>query len=162
MKVDLEHLEALQNQNAVKTGKSGDAGDFGAVLTQEVSRSSGQGAASADIYAAQMMYGPAQILAIEQMQAIGQDPDSENDLMNAFENVLGKWENYSDYIKGAGGSNDLRQAFGILETISSDVNTLKTRAADMGPLPGQLQGVLDELDAMALTERFKFNRGDYL
>ena len=158
MKINTEHLEALQKQNALKPQNQAEAGDFETLLTQEVSRVAEPGNVK-PVYGMEMLGG---ILALEQIQAVDGVKDPEQELMNDLENLLGRWEDYSERIKGRGPAYDLRGAFGLLESISADVDQIKGRFPNIAQLQPQLQGILNEFDVMAVTEKFKFNRGDYL
>lgn len=71
------------------------------------------------------------------------------------ENLLSAWDEYAATL-GKGG--DLKGLWGRLENISGTVAQLKRKAGD----DPAVSPLLQELEILAATERFKFNRGDYL
>jgi hypothetical protein len=73
------------------------------------------------------------------------------------DDVLSKWEEYADQLDSDG---DLREAYGTLQGITEDVERLKGEAGSVAG--GGLQSLVDEIEVMAATEQFKFNRGDYV
>lgn len=83
--------------------------------------------------------------------------------MDSLDNLLSRWEKYAHQLTAE--PLGLRQANGILENIASEIGVLKAQwpqQAQPQPLIPELRGVLDELEVLAVTERIKLNRGDYL
>lgn len=90
-------------------------------------------------------------------------PGFESKAMDTLDNLLSRWENYAHQL--AADPQGLRNANGILEDISTEIGALKAnwpQESTPQPLVPELRGMLDELEVMAVTERIKFNRGDYL
>lgn len=128
-----EKLGANQQNRAVQTS--------GAV--------SGPGSAM-NLTATQMLFPPAK------------SPESETKTMDTIDNLLSQWENYADHL--ASSPQGLRNAHDILNRISSDIGELKEkwpRGLTHPPMAG-LRSMLDELEVLAVTERIKFDRGDYI
>lgn len=92
------------------------------------------------------------------------NPDSNNAAINAaFDNItdtLGLWDSYSRVLGANRSDSSLRDAYAVLEDINAQVANLRENGT-RGQNPG-LDAILNELEIMAATERFKFNRGDYL
>jgi hypothetical protein len=83
----------------------------------------------------------------------------------AASGLNGLLDELTAYALELGGRGDpLRSAHGRLEGIESRLNALKADPA-AGQVLAQnrgLAGIANELEVLAATERFKFNRGDYL
>ncbi len=87
----------------------------------------------------------------------------ESTAMDTLDNLLSRWEKYAHQL--AAQPPELRSANGILEEISTEISALKAnwpQQTPPQPMAPELRGVLDELDVLAVTERIKFNRGDYI
>jgi hypothetical protein len=75
--------------------------------------------------------------------------------------VLDDWENYSRMIAGEGGNADLRSAYSTLEGIGEEVARIRDAVPDLAERHPGMGRIVDELEVMTVTERFKINRGDY-
>ena len=73
-----------------------------------------------------------------------------------------EWENYAATLQASGRDKGLRPAFGVLENIETGLKELKDKWPSLSRDHPGLKSVVDELEVMAVTERIKFNRGDYL
>lgn len=58
-------------------------------------------------------------------------------------------------------SASLKDAYGELEQLSRDVEQVREQLPDLGEKAPGLAAVVDEMEALATAEQFKFNRGDY-
>ena len=74
--------------------------------------------------------------------------------------VLNLWDQYSQILGGASTDASLRQAWTVLEGLDQNISQL--RANPIAGSNAAFDGLLNELEIMAATEKFKFNRGDYL
>ena len=108
--------------------------------------------------------GPPMSLTPTQMLfPVEQSPGFESKAMDTLDHLLSRWEKYAHQLTAD--PQGLRHANGILEDISTEINALKANWPQQTPplpLAQDLRGVLDELEVLAVTERIKFNRGDYL
>jgi len=153
MKITSDQLAALQlQQQKLARNSSGDG--FAQALAHELDAGqTGQpGAAAAPL-------GPAARLDQTLQAALLQTP-TEQTVMDKMQTLLSKWENYSRVIGGQEGN--LRQGYSLLADIRHDLQEVKGDLERM-PAPGQtLTAMVEELDILATTEEFKFNRGDYM
>ncbi|MCD7984482.1 MAG: hypothetical protein LUG19_09575 [Desulfovibrio sp.] len=169
MEINTEQLEALlrqQEQQATTARRqTGRSGGFDAILAQQL----GGGAEQANAAGGLLPPGAAQAGLISQMllngaeQSQAADPDAEI-LQEAFTQASGTLDLWDSYAKTLGSSADggsLRDAYALLEGIDSQVAQLKQGTAGVrGKNPG-FDSLLNELEVMTATEKFKFNRGDY-
>ncbi|MDL2216562.1 hypothetical protein LJB81_02370, partial [Desulfovibrio sp. OttesenSCG-928-M14] len=59
------------------------------------------------------------------------------------------------------GNQDLRQAYGLLQSMGQQVTDFKARFPNAAQEQPELAAMLNEVDVLFTTETFKFNRGDY-
>lgn len=99
---------------------------------------------------------------LEKSGAIAGDANQEA-LMAAFDQASGALDLWDQYARVLGcGSSDasLRDAWSLLEGLDSNIAALRANPIANGN--EALSGIINELEVMAATEKFKFNRGDYL
>jgi hypothetical protein len=82
--------------------------------------------------------------------------------MDSLDTLMNEWEEYAARLQEPSASLNLRQANGVLEHIERGVASIKDRYPGLGDEAPGLQAVVDEMEILAVTERIKFNRGDYL
>ncbi len=149
-KIEGVRQDEQQSANRIKQPQQA----FGDLLDAEVTKTSDQTKAASTL--TPPMANPLlQTQAVSQVQEVESTTESTT---NQVEGVLDKWDEYASQL----GSSDLKQAYGSLETISDSVSQIKEQNPDMAESDPGLNQVVNELDAMATTERFKFNRGDYI
>ncbi len=153
MKITSDQLAALQLQEKNKArNASGDA--FAQALAQELESDSTATAGPAATQA-----GP--VVRLDQaLQAAMLNKPTEQTIMDKMSSLLSKWENYSQIIGAADG--DLREGYNLLSDIRQDIREVKSDLALNPALGKNLETMVEELDILATTEEFKFNRGDYL
>lgn len=160
MKIHPDQLKALEQEQAkAKAAQKADKG-FGDLLAKEVGAPAQDQKAQG---AAPPLGGTAlsgNILAA-QAAAAGQPSESGREVMERLENLMGDWETYSSHVGSAGGQG-LREANDALEAIEHEVAELKTKVSSVKDQGGELEAVVNEVEILAVTERIKFNRGDYI
>lgn len=110
--------------------------------------------------------GPARILS--EMFVNGADAGMNMDadtavLQAAFEEASGTlelWDSYAQTLGRSSSDTALRDAYEILQGIDSRISQLRTNP--MSGKNAQFDDILNELEILSVTEKFKFNRGDYL
>lgn len=87
----------------------------------------------------------------------------ENKAMDDISEILDMVDLYSSALAGLDGQGqeNLKRAYSILENVSDAAAKLKNSFAGLADNP-VLAGIVNELDVMTATEKFKINRGDYL
>lgn len=176
MKINNEQLAALLRQQEQSAGAAhrpaGQGAGFGAALAEQL----GLGAAGASSAAGAVSGGQgmqasqaSQASMISQMLlgVADENPDvnpHEDVLQEAFNQASGTldmWESYVGTLGDVGKGGSLRDAYALLQGIDGQVNALKENTAGLrGQNPG-LDTLVNNLEVLATTEKFKFNRGDY-
>ncbi|TVM15399.1 hypothetical protein DPQ33_15665 [Oceanidesulfovibrio indonesiensis] len=164
MKIRPEQLEALRREEELRSRSQPDkTGKFGDMLAQEVRKGHSPEAADGAKPPGRAEAAPAAdgVQQVDRAEAV-QPPTTEREVMETLDHVFNKWEQYADSLRSWQEEGDLRQAYGVLEDISSEVEGLKAATGGLEPQNPSLQSMVDSLEILAVTERFKFNRGDYL
>lgn len=163
MEINTQQMEALlqlQEQQAQLPRKnSGAATGFEEILGQQLSQGNSAQMADATLAgpARANFYNP--LLIDETDQAKQLDPDSAV-LKAAFDQASGTldlWDSYAHALGTSTNDTALRDAWNLLEGIDNNLTQMKSVR---GKNP-ELDALLNELEIMATTEKFKFNRGDY-
>lgn len=160
MKINPDQVAALRpdaERPARKAGKSGES--FEDLLARAAEKAGG---AMQSAHAAGTLHGPGSTghsTATQLLFPSAAPPASETKAMDTIDNLLSQWENYADQL--AASPQGLRGAHDILNRISSEIGELKASLPQGGAAPG-LRGMVDELEVLAVTERIKFDRGDYV
>lgn len=150
MKIQTNGLESLLQNEQKKAEKAGqEASGFAGLLDQEVAKASGSQANAAGALLPPLT---SPLLATQGVEEVAEE---SGDAVAALDGLLDKWENYA---AGLGSGQSLKQADGALQDLEAETARIKEMAQSD---PG-LSAVADELEVLAVTERTKFNRGDYI
>lgn len=153
MKIRPDQIEGVQPEQTQRKNKAKMPGQaFGDLLSQEVAK--GDQPAAAQGIAPPPIVNPligTQVMAPAQRVGAG-----ETAVAGQVESILDKWDNYAATL--ADPQAGLKSAYGALDEIAADVESLKSGQPDLDP---GLKSIVNELETLAATERFKFNRGDY-
>lgn len=166
MEINTQNLEALlqlQEQQAQLPRRSNNqAQGFEALLNDQLAAEAAGGLAgpSAAQEAGAALYSQL-IMETPRTESV-MDPDMAV-LDAAFEQASGAldmWDKYAAILGTSPADSALRDAYSLLEGIDGRIMELKNNPA-AGSNPA-LSGLLNELEVLSATEKFKFNRGDYL
>lgn len=159
MKILPDQIEGVRQQQQTDKTRQQPSTAFGDVLGQEVAKS-GENAASG-VAPAPLLSGINPLLnvqSLEKVQAVDSDMDA-GQAAAKVDAVLDQVEDYAARLRDvAPDGTGLREAHAALQDMQEQVDDLKS-VADQQP---GLQDIVNELDVLTRTERFKFNRGDYL
>ncbi len=163
MKIHPDQLEGVRPDQTTRTDRGVQTGAaFGDILNQEVAQSNAQTAkASAVLPPPGGLGALGSLLGVQSVEATTPVTKAENAIMDTVASVLDKWDQYARDLQGASGEANLKQAYGVLDDIDGTVQQLKGDHPDLAEKHPALQGMVSELEAMTVTERIKFNRGDY-
>ena len=169
MKVTNDQIEALLRQQSQSSGASrsqtAQGGGFEAALTEQLGlenavassafSSSAAGQASQASMISQMMLGTTQT------ESADMDEDVIQSAFSQASGTLDMWDSYVNALGSSGQDGSLRQAYSLLQGIDGQVSELKSTTAAVRGQNAGLDSLVNELDVLTATEKFKFNRGDY-
>lgn len=167
MKIRSNPLEALRQEELQRARQSSGTGTFDDMLAMESAKSETAGATQDSSQVAALATAPP-LLDIEAVESATEaetadaNPLTERTVMEHLDSVLDQLESYASSLKGDSEQGGLRNAYGVLENISSQVGQLKQSLPELPQENPALQSVVEELEILTVTERFKFNRGDYI
>jgi len=165
MKIQTDQLTALQQTTEQSKGTWDTSDAFAALLSKEVGGDqSAQTSQTAGLTAPPLSSLAGLTMAtVQETGTAGtesQFSDQERSAMQDVDSLLAKWENYADKL-ATGEGDSLKQAYGVLQNIESGVKQLKEELPSDAKNTG-LGSLVNELEVMTVTEKIKFNRGDYL
>lgn len=162
MKISNEQLRIMQESELLKAQQQvrpgGEFGEFFARQLEQENARSVVSQAGASLVSSQ---GAVRLLDIEQGGDAARGLVSVESAANRLDGMFADFERYAQQIAQAQGNN-LREAYQTLQTVSDQVAGFKADFPGVGEQMPQLASLLNELDVLATTETFKFNRGDYL
>ena len=81
--------------------------------------------------------------------------------MADIENSLSSLDLYTQSVQSQNASFDLKRAWQGLTAFNQSVNDLRQNYASLSEQDSSLDAMINDLEIMAVTETYKFNRGDY-
>ncbi len=89
--------------------------------------------------------------------------DSTEAVLNQASDALNVLGSYAETLRKPEGERSLRDAYSLLENAESHVSSLKSDShkETLAKNP-ELANLVNELEIMSVTEKIKFNRGDYI
>ncbi len=163
MKITNEQLVALQELEPRRKKVETPVG-FEALMAEQLNATVASGAASEASAETARVQG---ILAPNLMSQIGLGYAAQPEqpvLAGAgarLEDIFSSFEAYADEL-GNEAEVNLRSAYSALEKMTQEITAFKQEFPNLAQSQPGLASVLNELDVLATTETFKFNRGDYL
>lgn len=163
MKIHPDQLEGVRPDTTPQTNRAKPPSTaFGDILSQEVAKSGSQTAKTTATLPPPGGLGTlGALLGATTVENVAPVTKAENAIMDKVENLLDKWDQYAQNLQSTNTSS-LKQAYGVLDDIDGAVQQIKAENPDLGNAHPALQGMVSELEVMTVTERTKFNRGDYL
>lgn len=159
MKIHPDQLESVRLDQTTQTGRAAQSSTaFGDILTQEVGKSGATGASTAATLPPPGGLGAlSALVGMQEVEAT--DPAQATAVMDSVGGVLDRLDQYAQSLAGSSGS--LKEAYGALDGIDGAVRQIKADNPDLATRHPELHGLVSELEALSVTERVKFNRGDY-
>lgn len=163
MEINAQQLEALlrlQEQHAQHSQRGRNA-DFEEILARQLDPDSSSN--PLDQLAADA--SPAAMVGQILLNHAESQPDQDTAVLQAaFDQASGALALFDDYARtiGAGTGPTLRDAYSLLEGIDEKLAGMRQSAQALPVRNEGLNSLLNQLEIMTATEKFKFNRGDYL
>lgn len=163
MKIHPDQLESVRLDPTTQTNRGTQSGTaFGDILSQEVTKSGAQATTGTATLPPPGGLGTlSALLGVQSVEATTPVTQAENAIMDKVDSVLDKWDQYAQNLQSTQSSASLKQAYGVLDDIDGAVRQIRGENPDLATRFPALQGVVSELEALTVTERIKFNRGDY-
>jgi len=165
MKVRVEQLKALlQQEQAVPKAQPKGEG-FEAMLAQEL-RQSGGGTQGVLPPPPGTQAGVVSQMLLEAASGQAESVDPfEDALRQSFQQASGLLDSvnaYVDALSARGADGNLKAIYPLLEGLERQMGVLKQGAAPLEAKHAGLASLINELEVLTTTEKFKFNRGDYI
>ena len=170
MKIN-EELERLLGteafrQQAHKVGNSGGEG-FEGLLAQQMRQA--DASSPADPRLMQALSNPLRLANVDIMSLNGVqaadtlsgDRDALASLSESIASTLDGFDQYAAGLRDAGPAG-LREAWNSLERLEESIAGLRQDMSKLSQPDAELEAMISEMEILATTEKFKFNRGDYL
>lgn len=155
MKIEQTRIDPLFQQEQVEKKAPAQGGvDFSEILAQESSTAEAQGAA---LPPPGVLAGIDPRFSTGAATAVTASQEETAAAVSSLSSLLDELDSYATQLSGNG---QLRGAYGSLEQIGTRLNAMKSDPAISGD--EELSSMVNELEVLAATEQFKFNRGDYL
>jgi hypothetical protein len=165
MKIESNPLLPVQQGETHRKPLAGGVEGFDTLLAEQLqnldSRAGigpGLNQAGSTAAALAMQIQSAQMLGGLRTDEVSEDADAL--VFDRVNGLLDKWDAYAATLAGSKGN--LREAFGMLQSMNDELGFLKEAMPDFTRQGTGLASLMNELDVLAATETFKFNRGDYL
>lgn len=175
-----DELQRLLNveqtrEQAKNVGGSGTQ-DFEEVLLKQISGQQSQtGTVGADPNLLRTRADPLRLASIganilgglDCAEGLGDDK-AETDVDQVMQNLLGGFTSSMDSLAAFASSlnsqapNALKTAWNALDNLDVNLDFLRKELGRLPQANADMEAVLNEMEILAVTERFKFNRGDYL
>ncbi len=169
MNIRTQNIEALLSQQELQAKKSAATqSGAGVGFAQAFAEEAALGGA---VQGAQQQATPigVQTSLVQQMLVQNVEAASASGMTSSTQDVieqasatLDMWESYANQLQTPGTQGNLRQAHTLLEGIESQVSSLKVSSEEALKQNPELASLVNELEVMSVTERIKFNRGDYI
>ena len=161
MKISNEQLRALQETEARRKPSATQEG-FEGILAQQMDTKTAQGLASA-LDSQVLLRGsmPMSLTGEDGAVASLLPQGSAAEMAMRMDGLFAGMDNYALQLA----SNDpaaLRGAYSQLEQLNTEISSFRSAFPNMETEQPELAAMMNEFEAVAVTETFKFNRGDYL
>lgn len=160
MKIQNDPLRALLEQGEAHRKPKADGTDFESMLAGELrgGPSAGTGAASSEQNVAALAM---QIRSVQELGGSEAADRSDSIYTESVDKLLNKWDLYSQALARPEAAS-LKEVNGLLDGMSEELSALKAALPKLEGSGAGLAGLVNELEVLTVTERIKFNRGDYL
>ena len=156
MKIHPDQIEGVQPEQTQRKNKAKVPGQaFGDFLNQEVAKGD---APVAKGVTPPLIANP--LINVEATASVQRPGGAAKAVVGQVESVLDKWDSYAATL--AGPQAGLKSAYGTLDQIAGEVAAIRDGRPDLAATHPELNSIVDELETLAATEQFKFNRGDYI
>lgn len=161
MEINTQSMDALlhlQEQQAQLPNKNS-SGSFEKILSRQLTDEHNTVSTNSALTGVSYI-NPLLLNNIENNQAIDADTQVLQAAFAQASGTLDLWDNYSALLGNSNSANYLRDAWNMLEGIDQQISQL--RANPVAGKNSAFDDLVNELEILSTTEKFKINRGDYL
>ena len=164
MKIRTEELNALLQQEQIGQKAQSKGEGFETMLARELRQpgDGAQGALPPPLGAQAEIIGQMLLNPLAQAEAV--DP-LDNALQLSLQQASGLLDSVNAYINALsarGADGNLKAVYPLLAGMEQQMGVLKQGAAPLVAGNAGLASLINELEILTTTEKFKFNRGDYV
>ena len=167
MEIRTEQVQALlqQQEQVAKRQTSGTDAGFTALLANQMELAATQNTVRPDSVSGTGlqagMVGQMLLASAENASPTANSTaPSMQQLFSQTSTALDMWDSYVAKL-GDARSTSLRDAYSLLDGVDQQVSSLKQQAGSALSQNPQLASIVNELEVLTATEKFKLNRGDY-
>jgi len=166
---ELEHLLGIETgrRHQARTAANSVGEGFESLFTAQMTRAESSASFGVAPEALRVLDDPlrlagvrATIMGDREQQAAADDAVLTEKLAGDLTATLGELDRYSAAL--GEGSASLREAWGLLNSLDRNLAGLRQDMNRLSQPNAELDSMLNELEVLAATEKFRFNRGDYL
>ena len=160
MNIQPDQLESVRLDPTPQTNRGTQSSTaFGDILNSEVAKTGTNTTASTASLPPPGGLGTlSALIGAQSVEASPPLTKAENAILDKLDSALDKLDQYAQNLRSTA---SLKQAYGVLDDIEGEVQKIKGDNPDLATQYPALQGVVSQLEVMTVTERIKFNRGDY-
>lgn len=161
MKINANQLDALRRQEQLTKTAAQPRESFDSFLSQEIGQGAGEVTPSVPPPGAGII-DPMMLSSLEETSAVeGVDGELAATLMGQADSALNTLSAYAETLNS--GATPGRNAWNLLGSLDNQIAAMRGNLGKMSSTASQdLGAVVNELEVIATTEKFKFNRGDYI
>jgi len=164
MKVRMEELHALlqQEQAGQKAQPKGEG--FETVLAKELRQPGGdaQGTLPPPPGAQAGVIGQMLLDPLAQAESVDPLEEALQQSLQQASGLLDSMNAYVNALSARGADGNLKAIYPLLEGLEQQLGALKQGAVPLEAKHAGLANLINELEILTTTEKFKFNRGDYI
>ncbi len=161
MKIHADQLNALLRQEQAAKKDAPDGSGFGAVFAGELGQVEAR-AQGAQLPPLGAQAGLISGLLLDSQESVTAADPTEDIIRQSFQQASELLDSWDTYANALSSGNDLKSVYPMLEGLEKRIQSLRQGSAPLAGKHAGLDSLINELEVLASTEKFKFNRGDYL
>ncbi len=159
MSIRINQAAGIQQQEEARR-KQKAAGGFEALLAEQTQGGVAQGVADGAGLSRTVLQSLETLQGVEKGEETSALSGLSADTAGRLDGILAGFEEYAQQLGTS--EPDLKSSFALLQRMSGQIAEMRAAFPDLAEQSPELAAMVNELDVMATTETFKFNRGDYL
>ena len=164
MKIRMEELNALLQQEQVSQKAQSKGDGFDALLARELQQAVGgvQGSLPPPPGAQAGVIGQMLLDPLAQTESADPLDEALQQSLQQASGLLDSMNAYMNALSTRGTDGNLKALYPLLEGVEQQMGALKQGAASLEGKHAGFASLINELEVLTTAEKFKFNRGDYI